>query len=33
MPVGAPVGPVRPGYDPDMLVTLLIWPYAQGVRS
>jgi transposase len=23
----------RPGYDPDMLVTLLIWAWLQGVRS
>ena len=26
-------GAGAPGYDPDMLVTLLIWCYAQGERS
>src|ERR1700744_1731760 len=26
-------GPGRAGYDPDMLVTLLIWAYANGVTS
>ncbi|WP_338126919.1 transposase [Mycobacterium riyadhense] len=26
-------GTGRAGYDPDMLLTLLIWAWAQGVRS
>ena len=30
---GGPAGAGAAGYDPDMLVTLLIWAYAQGVTS
>ena len=26
-------GPGRAGYDPDMLLTLLIWAWAHGLRS
>ena len=26
-------GAGAPGYDPDMLVTVLVWAYAQGVTS